>query len=76
MRWGEPSVVAMRQDAASTFLCKIWKRVQDLEDILKIGADFFQILMNSSGQGRAPKGIIKGGWKMEDGRWRIDGGVV
>jgi hypothetical protein len=57
----------MRQDAASTFLCKIWKRAQDLEDFSKIGADFFQILMNSTGQVRAPKGIIEGGWKIADG---------
>jgi hypothetical protein len=66
----------MRQDGASTFLCEIWKRARDLEDFLKIGADFFQILMNSSGQARAPKGIIEGGWKIEDGGWRIDGGIV
>src|SRR5260370_41761403 len=55
----EPKPAAMRQDAASTFLCQIWKRAQDLEDFLKIGADFFQILMNSSGQVRAPRGIME-----------------
>ena len=52
--------------------------MQDLEDFLKIGADFFQMLMNSSGQVRAPRGIIKGGWRMEDRRrlFSCEGGVV